>query len=164
MSYSVLFICRQNRFRSPMAAALLHVFLRDNSCDKEWRVDSAGTWTQEGQPAVTGVVVEMASRGYNMSNHRTRQVTRTLLADYQLVLIMEQTLLEALRLEFPEMSGRMFLFSSMVGDAFDITDLDGANMVPPKLVADEINRLIGRGFDQIKTLADENNRASGSNQ
>jgi protein-tyrosine-phosphatase len=155
MTYSVLFVCRQNRFRSPMAAALLRIRLKGSTEEHEWLVDSAGTWTQEGQPAVSGVVNEMAVRGLDISQHRTRQVSRAMLAQYQLILTMEQTLHEALCLEFRELGRRIFLLSEVVGETFDITDLDGAAMAHPKQVANEIDSLLERGFENIKKLAEE---------
>ena len=46
--YSVLFVCRQNVCRSPMAVCLLCDLVAQNGDLSAWRIESAGTWSVEG--------------------------------------------------------------------------------------------------------------------
>jgi protein-tyrosine-phosphatase len=144
--YSVLFICRQNRFRSPMAEGLFRQRLKASINDEEWLVASAGTWTQEGQPAMSGAIAEMAARGIDISRHRTNQVSQSMVDKYQK---------EALCLEFPLAADRIHLLTEMVGEDWEVSDFNGLALAQYDQVAKDIENLFDRGFEKIIQLARE---------
>jgi protein-tyrosine phosphatase len=58
---SVLFVCRANQFRSPLAAACLQRAIKQVGTGTDWVVESAGTWTKPGLP-VPQVVLQVTHR------------------------------------------------------------------------------------------------------
>src|SRR5512142_3320376 len=61
---SVLFVFTANICRSPMAVALLRARVRKERPDwRQWRIDSAGTWAQDGAAAAKNSQLIMAERG-----------------------------------------------------------------------------------------------------
>src|SRR5689334_6967723 len=97
---SVLFVCTANQIRSPIAAALYQDILNNTGQAQTWRVESAGTWTSNGLPASRAAQRAMRELNIDLSQHRTRCVTRDLLAGFDLILVMEHSHKEALRVEF----------------------------------------------------------------
>jgi len=51
-------------------------------------VGSAGVWAADGQPASAYAIEEMARRGIALNVHRSRNVTREIMAQADLVLVM----------------------------------------------------------------------------
>ena len=152
---SVLFICRANQFRSPLAAAFLLKQIGSDHRAEEWSVGSAGTWTKPGQPAAS-VARRIANRLDlpGLGDHRTRQVSRELLDGYDLILMMETGQLEAIASEFHAASDRSKLLSEVVdGMPYDIPDPVGL-MNDPEEVASELQMLIEKGGKKIMKLAE----------
>lgn len=78
-------------------------------------VDSAGTGDWHiGEPMYGAALAELARRGYDGSGHRARQIRRSWLARYDLVLAMDRNNLADLRRMDPEAfaSGRIQLLRS----------------------------------------------------
>ena len=153
-SPSVLFVCTANICRSPMAVALLRARLKKERPDwQEWRVDSAGTWAQDGSPAVRYAREAMAARGLDLSRHIARTVTHEMLDQFNLILVMETNHKEALDTEFPDLADRVFLLSEMSGKRVSIKDPIGGE--PPEYVqcAGEIETWIENGWTNILKLS-----------
>ena len=151
---SILFVCRANQFRSPIAAALLRKTIKLHNYGKEWIVDSAGTWTTEGLSFPANLLA-MANKLNipGLSKHRSRQISKELIKKFDLIIVMEAGQKEALVTEFPAENNRIFLFSKVVdGSNYDISDpvIPG---VDPVMVAEQICLLITGGFQNILTLA-----------
>jgi len=83
----VLFICTGNTCRSPMAAAVLVDELGPDAA--RVAVQSAGTSAFEGQPASSGTVQVALAQGMDLSAHRARRVTASLVGDADFVFVME---------------------------------------------------------------------------
>jgi protein-tyrosine phosphatase len=118
-----------------------------------WRVESAGTWTQDGIPPSQGAVSEMAYWGLDITAHRSRVVTRDLLVPFDLILTMEEGHKEGLQIDFPEIADRVFLLSEMSGDVRNVDDPIGAGPEEYRRAAEEIDDLIDRGYTRIVELA-----------
>jgi len=151
---SILFICTANQFRSPLAAACLLNIIDLEKPAGEWVVESAGTWTSEGQP-VPALTIQVARklglRG--LEKQRTRQVSRELLSRFDLSIVMEAGHKEALQMEFPEARSRIFMLSEVVeGIAYDIPDPAQPD-VEAYPVSRELKMLIDRHADRIFKLA-----------
>ncbi len=83
----VLFVCTGNTCRSPMAAAALLDELGPDAARVE--VLSAGTSAWEGQPASAGTLHVTRSAGVDLSSHRARRASASLVDRADLTLVME---------------------------------------------------------------------------
>jgi protein-tyrosine phosphatase len=135
-----------------MAMGLFHDRVRENIDD--WQIDSAGTWALEGEPPMDYVQELLHQRDIDISRHLSQQVSEQLLSQFNLILTMERGQKEGLKVEFPKLANRIYLFSEMVGQVFDIRDPVGGPAVEYAATLREIEQLITKGFDRINQLAD----------
>lgn len=151
---SVLFICMANICRSPMAAALFRERLKKERADwQSWRVDSAGTWALDGEPAARNSRLTMARRGVDISDHRAKTVSAEMLESYDLILTMEAGQKEAIQVEFPSVAGRVFLLSEMEGQIASIEDPYGGPLKGYEDTASKIDQILIKGMSRIVSLA-----------
>lgn len=118
MFQSILMVCVGNVCRSPMAEALLAA--RSRACGVLLRVSSAGISAPVGRPAEPEAVQVMRARGLDISGHRARQLTPQMLADFELVLVMEEGHRHAVERMHPAARGRVRRLGHYGG--FDIPD------------------------------------------
>lgn len=151
---SILILCTANMVRSPIAEALLWQKLQKEPDSTEWKVESAGTWTISGKPAAQKTI-EVMLRLFNidLSAHRTKLVSRSLIRSFDLVLVMEAGQKEAIRSEFPELSKRVKLLYEMVGQVRDVRDPIGGTTVDFEDTIKEIDNVLSRGLESIVRLA-----------
>lgn len=154
----ILFVCTANICRSPMAAGIFSKIIEDQGESEQWNVESAGTWGLDSEPASIGSQTVMNEMGIDISNHRSRRVDYDLLESFDLILTMESGHKEALRVEFPELSDRVFILSEMINVEEDITDPIGGPIEEYKASADLIEHYILNGFPEIINLATSTNR------
>jgi protein-tyrosine-phosphatase len=154
---SILFVCLANRFRSPLAAAFFNLGLNQAGALAtlgNWYVSSVGTWTKPGLPADTRAIQDAKNWGLDISGHRSRQVDAGILAQNDLVLVMEAGQKEALQVEFPKEHAKIFLLSEVAdGTCYDIPDPFGPKGVPHQEIAVELHGLITRGLNNICNIA-----------
>jgi len=160
---SVLFVCTANRFRSPLAAAVLKKVLDENVNDVNhawpihgrdtWHIDSAGTWAKTGEPAMPVVSAAAGRLGIDLAAHRSKPLDRKLLAAQDLILVMQASHKEALQVEFPELTDRIYLLSYVLErGSYDIVDsMDSEEEVVN--IVQEMHTLIQRGYRYICVLA-----------
>jgi len=152
--YSVLFVCTANVCRSPLAAELFrHLIQRMNGTCEIWSIESAGIWATPGQPAANEVQAVLWELGIDISDHRSRLVSKNILKRFSLVLTMEPGQKEALMIEYPELKQRIYMLSEMAGVEITIRDPIGGTMNDFKQAADEIERWLREGEDRIRQLA-----------
>ncbi len=151
---SVLFVCTGNICRSPMAEVLFADQVKCNGLDlTQWQVASAGTWAQDGYPASRNSETVMKERGLDLSNHSSHIVTPEMMAQFNLILVMESNHKEALAYEFPDLAKRFFMLSEMSGEEKSIEDPIGQDLVAYRKCADEIQNWIEQGWEKILLLA-----------
>jgi protein-tyrosine-phosphatase len=118
---SVLFLCHGNINRSVLAQRALEKHLTGSGL----KVSSAGFHPQSGRPA-DPVMRELASRaGIDLSDCRSRTVSREMLSGADIVFVMEWTHLRRIRDEFPDAAEKCFLLGCAVpggGPVGDIAD------------------------------------------
>ena len=150
---SVLFVCTANRFRSPLAAAFFQQMLGDSDRALPWSVDSAGTWTSSGLQVLPAVLLIARKYGLDLSQHRSKLVSASLLLTQDLVLVMEAGHKEALQHEFPMIDDRVYLFSQATeGCFYDIPDpIESIEAMME--VGENIHDLVQTGFGNIYALA-----------
>ena len=156
--HSVLFVCTANICRSPMAMGLWQAkvgALPGNPDPSDWRIGSAGTWTIVGEPATENAIWVLGKRGIDLSSHLSRPVSAGMVEGYQLILTMERGHKEALRIEFPQVAGRVHLLSEMIGKIFNINDPMGGTLTDFEETATELDQILSQGYDKILSLSKE---------
>ena len=133
-----------------MAEKIFGKVLEDNTLPAlNWTISSAGTWTTNGQPAEKHAIKTMREMGLDLVNHKTRVVTRQILAKQNLILVMENQHKEALQYEFPDMSNQVFLLSQMVNEDYNINDPFRKHMRAFRNCAQQMYGILNSGIDRL---------------
>ena len=152
---SVLFVCSANQLRSPLAEVLFKELVRRKGQEEAaWRIGSAGVWALEGSPATLSAVSAAAARGLNLSAHVARRLTREMIEQSDLVLVMEREHLEAIHEEWPGLDGRVHLLSRMAGRAGEVEDPMGMPSERIRVLVTELERILEAGWPRIIQLTD----------
>lgn len=96
----VLFVCTGNTCRSVMAEYAFRRRLAEAGL--AWRSESAGLEAAEGFPASSSAIAKLAERGIDGRGHRSRRVTRDLIDEARLIVVMTQFHRRSLVRRFPE--------------------------------------------------------------
>ncbi len=136
----VLMICTGNVCRSPMAEGLLRARFVARG---RGTVSSAGIAALAGRPADTIAVTLLADRGIDLSDHRARQLTPDMLADADLVLVMDAAQQQAIERLAPSARGRVHRLGRFGG--FDVQD----PYRQPREAFERALRDIERGLDDF---------------
>src|ERR1700738_1393987 len=76
MPIGVLFVCSANICRSPMAKGVFRTIVKRAGLEHAFTVDSAGTLEgHDGQPAAPFARAAAGRRGYDISDHVSRNLT-----------------------------------------------------------------------------------------
>ncbi|MFA7368841.1 MAG: low molecular weight protein arginine phosphatase [Kiritimatiellales bacterium] len=134
----LIFVCTGNTCRSPMAEGLLRSLLGPN-CG--WEVSSAGVHASNGLPASTGAVTALRDQGLDISAHRSRRLTPSLVRGADLIVTMTGGHRDAVLAIDPQSEGKVFLLKSfgIAQCAADIYDPVGEALDVYRRVRDEID-------------------------
>lgn len=115
MFSTILVVCTGNVCRSPIGERLLRQYLPDR------RITSAGIFGLEGRPA-DDYAQEVARRhGVSLDGHVARKLTRGLMQESDLILVMEPEHLRFISAMAPEIRGKSLLFGQWL-EPQDIPD------------------------------------------
>lgn len=151
----IVFLCTRNRFRSPLAAAMLKHELSARELPGEWIVESAGSWVHDLIPPTSEALFEAEKRGLDLSSHISVGIEELDLDSIDLLLVMEQGQKEAIQLDFPKLNDRTYLLSELSGPPFSIPD-PYVTKEHSAVIAQEIETLIKDNVDNIIALAKTN--------
>jgi protein-tyrosine-phosphatase len=160
--HSVLFVCTANLCRSPMAEAILNNIVNGTNEEKptpsEWLIESAGTWAEPGLVPPREVLNTMQKHGLDISQHRSQIISADLVQRFKLIIVMEPSQKEALMIEFPEISKRIYLLCELAGFKVKIAVKDpiGKGLEEYNQTADLIENWIRKALPSIRELAAEN--------
>lgn len=149
---TIIAVCTANICRSPVVEAVLQDRLKERGF-KEWQVQSAGTWAQNGQAASRYSQEILAEQGLDISGHSSQVISRDLLEKANLVLCLAEGHAEALRTEFPDQADKIFLLTEMIGQRYSISDPYGGPRFAYERMVEEVTGLIEDGLPQIIELA-----------
>ncbi|GAB4472632.1 MAG: low molecular weight protein arginine phosphatase [Anaerolineales bacterium] len=147
---AVLFVCTANMCRSPMAQGLFQAQLGVNL--DGWRVESAGIAAVEGVPASQKTLQVLSERGIDLSVHRSQQIDRYLMEQFDLILVMEHRHKHVLQSQYPQFASKVYLLSEMVGEETEIDDPVGGTLEDYRSIATQIERILQQGFSKIEAL------------
>jgi protein-tyrosine phosphatase len=117
MFNSILVVCAGNICRSPTGEYLL----KNKLADSDIKVSSAGLTALVGKGAETTATSIALSNNIDMSEHKGRQLSSALIAENDLILVMEERHLSDLLGQYPHARGKTFLLGKWIDDA-EITD------------------------------------------
>ncbi len=148
--YSVLFVCTANICRSPMAMGILRAKISDK---KDWTVESAGVWARDGYPVHQYVSLLLKQKDIDLSLYRSRPITREIVNQFNLVLVMEKGHKEGLKAAYPETASKVYLLTEMINQHYEIVDPIGGSLEDFHETAREIEHILDIGFDKLQQLA-----------
>lgn len=152
----VLFTCTGNICRSAMAEWMLREKLKEEGLEGKVEVDSAGTMSMFGNEPSKNARKVMEEIGIDISSHRSKQISRSLLREADLILAMARHHKDALRFLVPRSEGKLFLLSEFVGEGEkDIEDPFGGSIEEYRKCRDEIGRYIGLLVGRLKEILEE---------
>lgn len=120
---NILFVCTGNTCRSPMAAALFNKMAVEKNLPV--RIESAGIYAVDGQPASAGAIGAMEKYGIDLSGHRAKPVKPELLDKCDLILTMTAGHRDAL---LPYAPGKVYTLCEYGGISGDIKDPFGGDV------------------------------------
>lgn len=150
---SILFVCTGNQCRSPVAARLFAAQVQKLSPTSPWVVESAGVWAVQGNRSPVPLIRIALQHGIDLRSHRARSIELLdELERYELIVTMEQSQCESLRVEFPSLAQRLHLLSALSGPAYDIADPMGGSDEAYRSMLDELGQLIVSALPEIERL------------
>ena len=148
----ILAVCTANICRSPVVEVLVRRKLADRGHD-DWQVTSAGVLA-DGWAASEGSQRVVHERwGFDLSSHRSRRVSESLLTSAHLILGLEGAHVDYLLHHFPSQRPKIHRLAEMAGEPRDVADPYGGPAEGYDRMVSEVDDLLDRGLARIVELA-----------
>lgn len=147
---NVLFVCTENRFRSPLAEHYFRELSIQNGDDGKVGSNSAGIRAIAGRPVIDLLLEDPELRADGIfTNHIAKLINREIVETSDLIITMEINQKEALRVEFPEFRKKIKTISELAeGFAYDISDLNDELEFDRSIIT-ELRDLIRKAYPTI---------------
>lgn len=145
----ILYVCTGNTCRSAMSEIITRRLLQERGL-QDFSVSSAGTAAWEGAPASDGALLVALEHAMDLSGHRAQALTRELMDNHDLVLVMGPHHRE--RAEAMGGKGKTHLltnFASRGGVSKPVVDPFGGELEQYRQTYEELEREIGLVLDRI---------------
>jgi protein-tyrosine-phosphatase len=145
----ILFVCTGNTCRSALAEGIA----RREAIERgliEFDVSSSGTSAWNGAPASDGALLVALEHGVDLSGHRARQLTREIVVEQDVILVMGPHHLE--RAEALGGEGKVHLLTHYAARGSSeraVSDPFGGDLEVYRATYDELEREIKLVFDRI---------------
>ena len=136
-----------------MAEALFRDTVRKRGEDDQWQIASAGVFAGDGYPATINACEVMGERGFDIRRHLSQRISRELMSNHALVLVMESDHQITLNKEYPEFADRIVLFKKIIGEESDTKDPIGGSLWRYRLTALELEKILDEGYGVIERLS-----------
>ena len=102
----LLFVCTGNTCRSPMAQALAQKIFTDKNIIGQ--IDSAGIFANPFQGASVNSILAMKDFGIDISNYKSKQITKNMLDENDFIIAMTKSHKNFLLADFPDYQKKIF--------------------------------------------------------
>lgn len=145
----ILFVCTGNLARSPLAEHAFQKALAGRGVTSVL-AESAGTMAYDGAPAAGKAVREGAERGLDLSRHRARLLTRSMVDEADMALVMERHQYHHTLALAPGSGEKTFMLASFIPGRGDdeIADPYGGS-------DDDFKRALDDIMEAVEALADK---------
>jgi protein-tyrosine-phosphatase len=149
----ILFVCTGNSCRSPMAEALAAARLPEPMRDS-FVLSSAGTSAFDGMQAATNAIKVLAEIGIDLSAHRARLLTKGMVDEADLVVVMAEAHREEILDLAPGSAGKVILLGELdnTRESPDVSDPIGGDEEVYRKTRDEIGSLVAQLTDYLSEI------------
>lgn len=152
-NYNILVVCTGNICRSPMAAGMLKKNLPERLAGKVI-VSSAGTHALHGNMAQPHAIAVMRGFDIDISGHRARQLSGTMVRSSDLILVMERFHLKLVKAKsmFSPAKASMLTAYEVNGEPYDVPDPMGGPISAYEASAAIIDKCVKGVYAYLDTI------------